>query len=130
MKNNKKYFLLSLVAAIAVSGLSFGNVGFAQVTPLVCTVGASSVGINQAITLTATGGTGSYSWSAAGLASNPTGNTFSLSINVSGNHRVSVVSGAQSAFCNVVVTATEFPAPGSIESPAPSFPNTGGGYGQ
>lgn len=130
MKNYKTYFLLSLAAIVAVAGLSFSSVGFAQVAPLACTVSASSVGINQQITMTATGGTGSYSWSVAGMASNPTGNSLTVSINVPGDYRVVVVSGAQTTFCNVVVVATEFPTPGSIESPAPSFPNTGGGYGQ
>jgi len=130
MKTNKKYLTLSLIAVIAVAGLSFSSVGFAQVTPLACTVGAASVGINQQITLTATGGNGTYSWSSAGMASNPVGNSLTMSINVPGNHRVTVVSGAQTAACIVVVTATEFPTPGGIESPAPSFPNTGGGYGQ
>jgi len=59
MKTNKKYFLLSLVTVLTVTGASIGVLSFAQtVTPLTCSVNASSVSVNQAAILTATGGNG------------------------------------------------------------------------
>ncbi|MFH0890773.1 MAG: hypothetical protein V1856_01940 [Candidatus Liptonbacteria bacterium] len=107
MKINKKYTLLSLVTVITVMGMSIGSLGFAQtVTPLVCTVGVSSVRANQAEILTATGGNGTYFWSGPNLnITNTAGNQFAVSYPTPGTYLVTVASAGQTATCSVTVVA-------------------------
>jgi hypothetical protein len=108
MKTNKKYLLLSLVTILAVSGMSFGVMSFAQtVTPLTCSINASPVNVNQAAILTATGGNGTYFWSGQNLnVTNSAGNQFAVSYPIAGTYAVQVSSAGQMATCNVNVVNT------------------------
>ena len=105
MKNNKKYFVLSLIAVLAVAGATLGTLSFAQtVTPLTCSVGAGSVGVNQSMVLTAIGGNGTYAWSGPNLSvTNNAGSQFSVSYSEPGVYPITVTSGGQDATCNVNV---------------------------
>ena len=107
--NQKKYIFLSLATAMIVAGMSFGGLSFAQtVTPLTCSVGASSVNANQAVILTAQGGNGTYFWSGLNLnITNASGNQFAVSYPTPGIYSVNVSSAGQTATCSVNVT----PAP-------------------
>jgi hypothetical protein len=105
MKTNKKYFLLSLVTVLTVTGASIGVLSFAQtVTPLTCSVNASSVSVNQAAILTATGGNGSYYWSGTNLnVTNSGGSQFAVSYPDAGVYPITVSSAGQTVTCNVNV---------------------------
>jgi hypothetical protein len=102
---NSKYIVLSLVAIITVAGMSFGALSLAQtVTTLTCSSNVSSVAINQAEVLTATGGNGNYVWSGPNLdVTNATGNQFAVSYTALGVYPITVSSGGQVATCNVDV---------------------------
>ncbi len=108
MQINKKYLFLSLVAVMAVLGMSFGTSSFAQtVTPVNCSVSSSSVGVNQAALLTASGGNGTYFWSGQNLnVTNSAGTQFAVSYPTAGNYVVNVSSGGQSDSCSIDVTSS------------------------
>jgi len=108
MKTNQKYFLLSMVAMLTVTGMSLGALSLAQtVTPLTCSAGAASVNTNQAMTLTATVGNGTYAWSGQNLnVTNSAGSQFAVSYPNPGVYPVTVTSAGQSATCNVNVVAS------------------------
>lgn len=105
MKTNQKYLLLSLITTLTVTGMSVGALSFAQtVTPLDCSVAATSVNINQAVILTATGGNGTYFWSGANLnVTNSAGSQFAVSFPNPGIYPVQVSSAGMTATCNVNV---------------------------
>lgn len=105
MKTNQKYLLLSLVTILTVTGASIGALSFAQtVTTLGCSVAGSSVGVNQAAILTATGGNGTYVWSGPSLnVTNSGGTQFAVSYPTVGTYPITVTSAGQSATCNVNV---------------------------
>ena len=105
MKTNKKYLLLSLVTVLAVTGMTFGAMSFAQtVTTLNCSVSTASVLTNQAAILTAAGGNGSYYWSGQNLnVTNSAGSQFAVSYPNAGTYPITVTSAGQTATCNVVV---------------------------
>lgn len=74
------------------------------VPPLSCSAVASNVNVGQPAAFTASGGTGSYFWTASG--GNPatgSGQSFSTIYQSSGTKTVSVTSGGQSAQCSVFV---------------------------
>jgi len=106
MKMNKKYALLSFVTAVAVMGMSFGSISFAQTPPVSCSPASSTVSANQAATLTASGGNGTYTWSGTNLnVTNSAGTQFAVSYPTPGTYTVIVSSAGQSATCSVVVVA-------------------------
>jgi len=108
MKTNTKYLLLSFVTVLTVTGMSIGALSFAQtVTTLGCSVNVSSVGLNQAAIVTATGGNGTYYWSGSNLnVTNSGGNQFAVSYPNSGTYPITVQSAGQTATCNVNVVGT------------------------
>ncbi len=108
MKTNKKYLAISLVTILAVTGMSFGVLSFAQtVTPLSCSVNVSSVNVNQPTIFTATGGNGIYNWSGANLnVTNSGGNQFAVSYPQAGVYAITVTSAGQSATCDMNVVGT------------------------
>lgn len=108
MKTNKKYLVLSLVTVLTVAGASFGALGFAQTTPVLgCSVNVTSVAVNQAAILTATGGSGYYSWSGTNLnITNAAGSQFAVSYPNPGIYPITVSSMGQTATCNVNVIGT------------------------
>jgi len=108
MKTNQKYLFVSFVAAVAVAGMSLAAIGSAQtVVPVTCSVNSSSVNVDQAAILTATGGNGTYSWSGPNLSvTNSTGSQFAVTYPSVGTYPITVSSEGLSATCNVnVVTA-------------------------
>ena len=108
MKTNKKYFLLSLATAVTVAGASFGVLSFAQTTPVLgCSVNVPSVSVNQAAILTASGGSGYYTWSGTDLnVTNAGGTQFAVSYPNPGVYPITVSSVGQTATCNVNVVGT------------------------
>ncbi len=104
----QKYVLISLAATLAVAGITFAQLGSAQTTgTLFCTTNTPQVGINQTAVFTATGGTGSYSWSGDNLnVTNPTGSQFSVSYPTVGTYIIHVMSGGQLAGCALTVTSS------------------------
>ncbi len=100
--------LLSFVTMLTVAGMSIGAFSFAQtITPLGCSVGASSVTGAQAVILTATGGNGSYFWSGQNLnVTNSAGNQFAVSYPNPGVYPITISSAGQTATCNVNVAAS------------------------
>ncbi len=106
MKVQKTYALLSLVTALAVTGMSISPVTFAQTATVVCSISTSTVSTNQAAIFTATGGNGTYSWSGPNLnVTNPVGNKFAVSYPNPGVYPITVTSAGQSAICNMTVVA-------------------------
>ncbi len=71
---------------------------------LTCMPPTQTVGIGQVATVTAAGGTGTYSWSAPGGAT-PTGAgaSFNTTYPSAGTNTITVTSGAQTATCQVIV---------------------------
>jgi len=74
------------------------------VPPLVCTPPSQTVQTGQIATVGATGGTGTYSWSApGGSTSAGVGAGFSTSYSSAGTNTITVTSGQQTATCQVTV---------------------------
>jgi hypothetical protein len=109
---------------------SVSVVGTASTGTLYCSPAAQNVTMGQTAVVSASGGNGSYIWSAPDLSiSNPTGSGFSASYASTGLHTLTVTSAGQTAACavnvllgSVVITPTT--------PVTPSLPDTGGGYGQ
>lgn len=79
---------------------------------LVCTTVTSNPQINVPVTYSATGGTGSYSWSTpGGTPTSGSGSTYSSSYGSQGLFIATVTSGGQSATCQVTVPPTVVPDP-------------------
>lgn len=75
--------------------------------PLVCAPATQTVDINQGALLSATGGTGSYVWSAPGAKTTTgTGSNFSTAYTTEGTRTVTVTSGSKTATCEVVVLSS------------------------
>lgn len=80
------------------------NVNVPPPPPLVCAPPDQTVSIGVMANMNATGGTGTYSWSAPGGSTGTgAGSTFSTSYGTAGNYTVTVASGAQTASCKVSV---------------------------
>jgi hypothetical protein len=107
MKTNPKYLLLAVTAVFTVAGMSFGVLSMAQGVPtLTCSSSVSSVAVNQAEVLTATGGNGAYLWSGPNLTvTNTAGSQLAVSYNAPGVYPITVASAGQTATCNVNVLA-------------------------
>ena len=89
---------------------------------LVCSPAVQSVALGQTATFSATGGNGAYIWSAPDLTiTNPNGSGFSASYASAGLKTMTVTSGSLATTCavNVISNVT-----------IPTFPNTGGGFGE
>ena len=72
----------------------------------------------QSVTLNATGGNGTYAWTATGLTTTYPGSSFTLTYPNPGTSIVTLTSGTQAAFCSIKVSPV-----GSF----PELPSTGGG---
>ncbi len=71
---------------------------------LVCSPNTQTAFVNSPVTFYATGGTGSYSWSAADA--NPyagSNQNFTTTYSATGSHTIILTSGSQTAYCNVTV---------------------------
>ncbi|MBM3770208.1 MAG: hypothetical protein FJW27_02785 [Acidimicrobiia bacterium] len=80
-------------------------------SPLQCTPSGQTAALNQAVNLSATGGTGVYEWSSVGTPSRATGRTYSTAFATHGSHSVVVTSGNATATCIVEVMAPPPPPP-------------------
>lgn len=98
---------------------------------LFCSPAAQNVTLGQTASVTASGGNGSYVWSAPDLSiTNANGTGFSANYASSGLKTLTVTSAGLSATCAINVLPT-----GTITTPVttvttPSLPATGGGFGQ
>lgn len=74
--------------------------------PLICALSTGTVTANQVVTAYASGGTGSYSWSAVGGTPSVGANSsFSTGFTVAGTYTIVVTSGSSTAQCVVQVSA-------------------------
>jgi heme exporter protein D len=89
---------------------------------LSCGPATRSVLPSQITTFTATGGTGSYVWTAPQMAAQ-SGATLSVFYPIAGSSSVTVTSGAESATCLVTILGATTPGT------SPGLPNTGMGGG-
>ncbi|MBI4062665.1 hypothetical protein HY410_01970, partial [Candidatus Gottesmanbacteria bacterium] len=80
------------------------SVSTVSVPPVACSPSSQTVNIGQAANLSASGGSGTYSWTASGGSpSSGSGANFSVSYSTSGGKTVRVTSGGVSANCSVSV---------------------------
>lgn len=95
---------------------------------LFCSPKLLTVRAGETAMLTATGGSGAYSWNTTGATySNyvPTfqsGNTYSATYPYAGSHTITVRSGNQTDVCTINVTGTPAPYTASPYYPAPTYP--------
>lgn len=81
-------------------------------TGLSCNPPSQSVFLNQTANFNATGGTGTFGWSAPNSVNGTgTGQFFSTSYTSAGNYVVTVTSGSESATCNVNASIAPTPTP-------------------
>ncbi|HEY4501636.1 MAG TPA: PKD domain-containing protein [Candidatus Paceibacterota bacterium] len=119
------YAVVALVTAALVAALSLSPTTFAQTADVSCSVNKTTVGSNQPVTFTATGGTGNYTWSGNNInIINKNGKQFVVTYPNAGVYPITVTSGGDSATCTMTVVAS-----GGVPAPfTPGLPNTGGGY--
>lgn len=87
---------------------------------LSCNAFPSTVNIGQNVSLSASGGTGSYTWSApGGSLSSSSGSNSSVSYSTSGSKSITLTSGAQNDTCSVYVNAPTPPPPPPNPPPPP-----------
>lgn len=124
---------VALFAAASLAGAVFigGSYGaHAQATPVTCSPSVVSAAPGQSVSLSATGGNGTYVWSSPGLTiTNPNGQNFKVNFNGDGSYPVTVTSGSSSSTCNVNVTGVAVGSSTSGSSSTggnvPGLPNTG-----
>lgn len=105
-------------ALTVVSGAAPSNNGLA------CTPASQTVSLGQTAHVSASGGDGTYTWSAPGLTiNNPYGTGFDANFATGGVKTITVSSGNSTASCLVNVLVN------SGTPSTPGLPNTGGGYG-
>jgi PKD domain len=117
---------LLFVAAAVVGSLIMGaaGVGAQTTSPVACSAPTYMFPAGQGVTLSATGGNGSYTWSSPGLViTNPTGSSFTVTFNRAGTYPVTVASAGASSTCTLTVTAAT--TGGGTTTGTPGLPNTG-----
>lgn len=106
-----------------IAGLALGAApSYAQLPTLTCSPSNSSILPAQQITFTATGGTGTYTWSAPSMTPQ-SGPQLTVYYPIPGTSTVTVTSGTQTAVCTVTILGAVAPAP----TPAPGLPPSGAG---
>lgn len=95
---------------------------------LVCAPSSQTKQVNQTVSVSATGGTGTYSWSAPGATtSSGSGTNFSTTYTTTGGKTITLTSGNQTATCGVAVTAIPAPAIEVVKNASvTSLPPNGG----
>jgi hypothetical protein len=97
-------------ATCAVSVLPAGSPGGS----VLCSPSSQTGVVGQQVSFSASGGNGSYVWSASDLTiTNPNGATFNATYNAAGLHTLTVASGGATSSCSVNVLST------------PGLPDTG-----
>lgn len=102
----RRYLLTSGSALLFVAFLTYAGISSAQVNDIPsCSANTSTVNVNQTAVFTASGGNGSYSWSASNFSSmsSPSGTQFSVSFSSPGTNIVQVRSGNQTGSCSITV---------------------------
>ncbi|MBI4363677.1 MAG: hypothetical protein HY545_02400 [Candidatus Doudnabacteria bacterium] len=118
--------------AVAVVNISTITGGGGPGNEVSCSPASQTVNVNQTASFTASGGDGTYSWTANG-SGNPegTGATFATYYSSAGQKTVTVTSAAKSASCSVIVTNPGGSPPGSqatfTASPNP-IPSSGAAF--
>jgi hypothetical protein len=109
-----KFGVLGVVLAVTlVVGLVWAQATSAN--PLSCGFGSPAVFSGQPVLLTASGGSGSYSWYGKGLSlTGPTGAEVRVSYNATGTHKVVVISGNETSSCSLVV-ASKYSVAGEMD---------------
>jgi hypothetical protein len=100
------YLLTTSATFVFVAVLTYTGTSFAQVNQSTfCSTNTPTVQVNQNALFTASGGNGSYSWTADNFSSitNTSGSQFSASFPSSGTYNVRVTSNGQTGYCTVTV---------------------------
>ena len=96
------------------------NVGSPPVGAPVCSPAGQTAQVNQALTYTATGGNGTYSWTApGGSPSSGSGSSFSVSYGSAGDYTITVGSGGFTGSCTAHVTVSASCTDNSTITPSP-----------
>lgn len=91
---------------------------------LMCSPSSQTATTGNAVTFTASGGNGYYTWYAPNLTlNNPTGSAFTVNYATPGTQTITVSSGGQTATCTLTVSSVL----GATYVPTYTLPNTGGG---
>lgn len=78
--------------------------------PLVCALSTSSAAAGQVVTAYASGGNGSYAWTAAGgIPASGSNSSFSTGFTTAGVHTIVVASGGETAQCSVTIYTSSGP---------------------
>lgn len=103
------------------------NVATTQATgTLMCSPAVQTVTLGQTASVSATGGNGTYAWSASDLTiANPAGSGFSANYASAGLHNLVVTSNGSTATCAINVLSNGGTTPPVV---TPGLPDTGGGY--
>ncbi|MDE2019267.1 MAG: hypothetical protein KGJ13_02880 [Patescibacteria group bacterium] len=145
MKQTNRLAVALFAASALVGSLLIGSGVFAQsttvsstasttasstaATQLSCSPNTVSAAVGQSVTLTASGGNGTYAWSSPGLTiANPNGKSFNVTFNRAGTFPVTVSSAGMNATCDVTVAAAATGATGTTGTTGtttPGLPNTG-----
>ncbi len=98
---------------------------------LMCSPAVQTVMLGTAASVSATGGNGTYAWSASDLSiSNPGGSGFSANYASAGLHTLTVTSNGATANCSINVIANSNGGTTVPPVTTPGLPDTGGGFGK
>ncbi len=127
LTNNHAFSVLVFFAAMAVALVGVGMMASAQTTTtLTCAPATQNVTLGNNAAVTASGGDGTYTWSAPGLnIVNPTGTGFSANYASIGMKTITVTSAGQTASCTVNVLASSATSTPTTTSTTPGLPSTG-----
>lgn len=117
-QNSKKLSVIALLLALCGTGLYIPQEVAAQNSDLRCTPNRNTVSVGQTVTYEATGGDGTYEWTATDITDSDTGDTYTRTYTTPGEKRVLVQNDDDEiASCGVTV----------ISAVTPGLPNTGVG---
>ena len=118
---------LAFFAAAVAGSFALGSGAVAQTTSSVqCSAPTYTIPAHQSLTLSATGGNGTYTWSSPGLTvTNPHGSSFTVNFNAPGTYPVYVASNGATSTCSIAVTAAAGTTTPSTTTSTPGLPNTG-----
>ncbi len=120
-------YTVNVMSSGQIAGCTVTVVGSVPTGSISCSPASQNVTLGQTAYVSASGGTGTYTWSSPDLLiNNPNGSGFNANYATVGTKTITVSSGnGTSAACTVNVLAS-----GTAVTNTPGLPNTGGGYGQ